>query len=287
MGVTPDLDPPEKSAFVIPVISAQAAFWPMVTGASGSADFQWHVVAEDWDGQRVEFTVPLVFVGVEANSGTGNAVAFDRFSMASLAMLYISPIYQARRTAQLQGQTVAYAESRKPGDTHLQTTSIVFGAEPDDTSHNLSPLDFEKANQPRGYPTIWSAAVRIPAAATLAGAGGTVNISIHDSYIQHGMDPGGNPAEAFAKLDPAGLLPLGFKPSQAGGLTTPNLSVSGLSRRFGPVGDIDNLAAGKFDPSKFFDSSALILGTIPLAKIIAQYTDEFAFLFAELGVPLP
>lgn len=261
--ITPNLNQPVG---LLAGMSAQAAFWPMVMGTGGAQDFQWHLIGEDWDGQRLEFTMPLIFVGVDPlpnNPKVG--VAFDRASMTTLTTLY-NGTTAARRQADLKGQNLAFAESLNPGDTNLETESLTFGAEVSSQT-NVSAQSFREANQADFYPTIALARVRIPAAAVIAGQGGSVDIKLHERYVKGGWDAGQNPAETFAKL--AGeALPLVFSADKAGGLATPNLGISGLSRAFGPVGDVANLAAGTFDPKKYLSLGAKILGTVDLADII-------------------
>lgn len=267
--VTPNLNPPEQSALLGAAYSAQSAFWPMVQQGNAAVDFQWHMVGEDWDGQRSEFTVPLAFVGVDnvpQNPDIG--MAYHRPTVTQVGNAYMTAPNLQRRTAQLMGQNIAFADSDKPGDTTLQTDALVFSADLDELNLNLQPQDFFANNQARFYPRIFQARVRIPAAATVADAGGSVVITIHDRYGQHGWEKNQNPMAVFAKLDPANLLPLSFSGDKSGGVATPNLDISGLSRTFGPVSDVDNLAGGNFDPSKFFKLDAKVLGTVQLSDII-------------------
>jgi hypothetical protein len=57
---------------------------------------------------------------------------------------------------------------------------------------------------------------------------------------------------------------IAFATDQIGGLATPNLSISGISRKFGPVGgDPTSFAQGNFDPASYFNK-AVLLGGITL-----------------------
>ncbi|HVS81799.1 MAG TPA: hypothetical protein VHE60_08690, partial [Pyrinomonadaceae bacterium] len=58
--VTPNLDKPEDSDYKPPFDTKetlQSLFWPRVAGN----DFQFHLVAEDFEGNKIEFTTPLLF----------------------------------------------------------------------------------------------------------------------------------------------------------------------------------------------------------------------------------
>ena len=67
---------------------------------------------------------------------------------------------------------------------------------------------------------------------------------------------------------------LSFPANLVGGMATPNFDVSGIARDLGPVGgDLNDLLAGKFDPSKYFNmlsgDAGKLLGAISVADIIA------------------
>ncbi|MFQ6097720.1 MAG: hypothetical protein ACE5O2_08325, partial [Armatimonadota bacterium] len=262
--VTPTLNPPGDSRVTELPASAEACFWPRV----GTQDFEFHMVAEDWDGQRCEFTAPMIFVGVDNVSGTTDIIAFNTSAIQKVAAHYDKDENKARRERAFYGQKVAFAESTstKPGDTTLEVQQITFGSGLVDPSVNDRAL--EEANQPRWYPTVARADARIPAAAQIAGADGAASVQIASTYVQNGWDAGANKGQVFLKLLEA--QPLEFPADKSGGVATPNLSVTGLSRRFGPVGgDADKLAGGTFDPKDFFSGAAAkILGGIDLADII-------------------
>ena len=72
---TPDLDPPDIGAGAVEVegIRNQSAFCPHV----GGQPFLFHVVAEDWEGRRCEFTAPLIFLDSTVDE---NATKRETFS---------------------------------------------------------------------------------------------------------------------------------------------------------------------------------------------------------------
>ncbi len=267
--VTPNLGKPENSPVLPNNYSAQGGFWPMV----GSQPFPFHYEAEDWVGQRSDFLAPAIFVGVENVPGTKNSVAFDAASSDLIIKHYLLPKNDDRRQVEMLGQEVAMAESKTPGDTSLEVTRFTLGAEREDSTKTYPALDLEVNNQPRFYPTLERAEVRLTAVAQATGGASDTAIVLHKGYVEGGW--GGNPGEVFAAMAPGSALGLNFNADQAGGLAMPNLDIKGLSRSFGPVGgDIDKLAGGNFDPMSFFSDFALLFGVIPLGKIIEAVFEE-------------
>ncbi len=257
---TPNLGKPENSAVLPAGYSAQAAFWPMVA----TEPFPFHMVVEDWEGQRSEFKVPMIFVGVEGAQGGKVGVAFDQASAQKVRDHYLLPANEGRRRVQMFGQKVAFADPAKPGDTTLESTSLLLGAELDEPTHD--PLELEKQNQPRFYPTLIEAQVRIPALAATTGKAGDTTISLHPTWVKGAWN--NNQGQVWASVAATSLA---FSGDQSGGLATPNLTITGLSRTFGPIdGKPEDLlsAAPQFKPAEFFDTAALLFGAIPLGEII-------------------
>ena len=264
---TPDLEPPKQ----IPGVGAHDtdAFWPQVA----SGDFLFHLVGQDLDGQRTEFTTPLAFISVEGG------VAYDVTQMQTLEGLYKGSTgqYPARHTRSMGGAKVAFAQSNRPGDTTLHTTDVTFGAYVP-TKQQALPDD-----QPRFYPVVVQATVGIPAVEAILKSGDKPQISFNDHYLQHGLGGANNPGEVFADIV-GNKPPISFGSSNGGGtgtpgVVTPNLAISALSRVMGPIGgdptSVQSIAEGNIPSgqiesllSQFFDNDAKILGAIPLSKII-------------------
>jgi hypothetical protein len=263
--VTPTLNPPGASKVTELNGSAEAGFWPRV----GNQDFEFHLVADDWDGQRSEFTAPLIFVGVENLQGTTDKIAFNTAAAQTILGHYQKDGNKGRRQRAMYGQKVAFAESSAgaPGDTTMEAVSITFDADLVAASANDSTL--ERANQPRFYPTIYQADVRIPATVQIAGSQAFSTVEIDPVYVSKGWDAAANKGEVFLKLVAAQALD--FSADKSGGIATPNLSIQGLSRRFGPLGgNIGQFAGGTFDPADFFSGAvSKLFGAVNLADIIA------------------
>ncbi len=267
--VTPNLDKPEDDKVPGTGPSPQSAFWVRVA----NQDFRFQITAEDWDRQECDFSIPLIFIGVENVPGHEFGLAFDKSVMSDVVDYYNDPARadESRRRAPMFGQKVALADSsaQKPGDTSLEVEAIIFGAETTAPGVSISALQFEVQNQPCGYPILARAEVRIPAVAQVTGNGGSASIEIDSAYADNGWHTSKNKGQIFAKLVDA--VPLQFGADQSGGLATPDMDITGLSRKYGPVGGSpSDFAGGSFDPQSFFADSAKMLGAVLLKDIVKE-----------------
>lgn len=247
--VTPSIEDPNTPAGGALGSYGQAAFFPRVQGQ----DFLFHLAAEDWDGRAVELTAPLVF--------TDATIAYQATDMNNVLGAYRATD-EARRRRPLGGQEVAYAPSRAPGDTSYGTESVTFGA--------VVPPGALPQDQPRYWPTLEQAAVRIAIVEELSGHAAATRIELHPTYLASGLVKG----EVFARLvDPVPLTFTGAgSADKSGGLATPNMTLSGLSRLVGVVGgDASRWAdAAQFDPADVFGAlqGAKLLGAVELGDIV-------------------
>jgi hypothetical protein len=259
--VTPDLKDPEKCLIVNPADDGSGvintfAFWPKV----GNSYFQFHVVCEDGDGREIEAAVPLVFI--ENNL----AHACDKNKEDPLEIIrdaYLAN-HDDQRKIDLQGQLMAFADSVAPGDTSLETQSVTMSAE--------IPRHDPAGDQPRFFPVVEQAGIKLAAARYFAGDNNECKIHFDPDYLINGLDAH---AGVFARIGEAGsdgsfLLDLQRNGDKTGALLNPSMRVTGLSRVMGPVaGDPSKLAAGNFQPADFFGGAgATLLGSIELADII-------------------
>jgi hypothetical protein len=216
------------------VIGGAYSFFPQV----GGEDFLFHMVGTDSEGQTSEFVSPLYFVEEGGNYSTA-----------------VNEWNGSGQTARdLGGQKIAYAARDKPGDTTLDTSSLTI---------NAVLLDNGAADPPF-FPKMAGAAVNVPAIQQVTGKPGAVTVGFYPNYLTGGFGTGG----VFLQLD--SVLPVGFSGDQSGGVATPNLQVSGLSRRFGTVsGPINDIAGGTFDPKQFFaGAGATLFGVVSLQDLI-------------------
>jgi len=260
---TPALDTP-----IPPLLNEDAgssnprAYYPRVT----NADFQFHLQGVDWEGRTSEFTAPLIYVDA--------TIARIPIFATELITLYGSgTANQERRTRPLSGQKVAYARNTQPGDTAFETNTLTFMAEAWD--NNQPPA----RPQPYFYPALEKAEVRIAAVEQLTGSAATTGIGYHETYLDGGLESSANKGQVFAKLlDPVPLQfgGAGAGADKVGGLLTPSMTLSGLSRNLGVVaGNLANMAAGSFDPTDIFKDAlgATLLGDISLQDVIAKVAD--------------
>ncbi|HUZ47356.1 MAG TPA: hypothetical protein VMW54_12040 [Terriglobia bacterium] len=237
------------------------AFWPLVD----NQDFQFKMEGVDWEGNTSEFTAPLIFVG--AND------ARDPGQSEKVMAKYNTSVKFSRRVRPFYGQKVAYARHKVPGDTTFETDSMSFKGQ----------IPAQGTSLPQGlpyfYPAISLSKVRIATVERLTGMNASTAIQYHPTYLLHGIESGGNKGQVFAQL--LNTVPLLFGGSgggadKVGGLLTPSMEITGLSRLLGPVaGTLDTIAAGKFDPAEFFKSAleAKLLGDISLAEVVKTVTD--------------
>jgi hypothetical protein len=270
--MTPPLEDPGASEMIPGAL--QSAFWPRVQ----MKDFRFHAVGVDWSGNRSEFTMPMAFIDA--------IYAFDPKRSEQAVKAYGQSSQVERRRPPLNGQKVAFAAPKKQGDTELEAGSITFSAKHPAARVNVP--EWQDVDQPLFFPVMEEAAVAIPALKAMVKLGAT-DIRYPGTYIQNGLG-GANKGEVFAAIPGAPGLDFGAgQGDKAGGVATPSFPIVGLSRALGPVGGLlpeggsDAMAAaesaladvigGRFDPKKFFDDKAKLLGGILLKDIIALVTD--------------
>jgi len=275
--VTPNLDPPEQRDYPEGSFNAdttavfgqangkrQALFWPHVTGAP----FPFHLVAEDLEGRRLEFTAPLAFIS--------NVYAFGETAQKEQILTRIRNHYQSAlagtfATARLDGQRVALAEAGEPGDTLFEAETLRFGAEIP-TKSNHAKLGSDRA---RFYPVIRDARIVVPVVKQFTGNAASTVMSFAEPYLKSGFPNGSsghpNEGQVFLKVA-ASPIALDFSGGgdKAGAFVQPTLDIAGVSRRLGPVGgDLGALATGTFTPDQFFDAlKARLFGVVELGEVI-------------------
>ena len=239
-------------------------FWLNVLGQK----FMFQSIAEDADGNKHSFALPLMFVPYEAVG-----------KHADIRNAFIAGGLDAR-TLQFQQQVVAFAPSGdKPGSTHLKTESLTYDIEqPPGTAGSSKFLIVE--NLPprqvvRYLPWITNGKASSPALEEITGSTHALALRLDQThYLEHGFDA----AQSFIQLDNPISLSMGAQ--KGGGLARPDSTIQVISRTLGPAGAPDALAAGKVDISPFID--ARILGTIPIQKILADNLEFDPQLAAEI-----
>ena len=246
--VTPKIDYPYAGASAI----TDRSFWIRV----GGQDFRFHAVGTDIAGNQVDFTIPLIFV---PNS---------ELNLAAVEAAYNQPTNSQRRSALVPGQKVAFA---------------LPGVGKENTSFATEALNFvnEGANNKSDFfsPKLFKADVRIPAVEQLVGSGTISSIQMLAEYVTGGgFESPTNATGAFASIvkeNAVGVLEkavagVAFSAEQAGGFATPNLDITTLTRKLGPLGgEVSRALTDNFDPSAVFGKGlAKIFGSFDLADLI-------------------
>ena len=206
--------------------------------------------------------MPLLFVGDAPNDERAAAVR----------AAYDDPATVTRRTADLGGATVCFAEPIEDdpdpkGDPRLPTSSITF-----DAGKVISQSRFH-ANF---YPEIDTAQVGIRAVQRLLGQPqAVVPVRYPDEYRKNAF-AGANKGEVFLQTVTDYALEFGGGTGQAksdalGALATPSMAIQGLSRIMGPAADLGAVQSDSFNPVNFF-KDAKILGGIPLSSLLTTVT---------------
>lgn len=299
--VTPDLLAPESSPLeavspdvIFETVSIdnedspivpRMAFWPSLPGSgSNQVPFRFDVAVTGLSGERVTYSVPLLFVGETAN----------RAKHAQVRRAYNAAGAAKYRRAELGGQVVTYApyDPGADGDPRLPTAHMTFAA---GLVKTISKVE------PNFYPETAAANVGIrPLQKLLGRPDAMVDVTYPEVYKQHGFTAAQNAGELFlVRMGGESRLEFGegkAKSDALGGLATPQMAIQGLSRLIGPVGaqppadpsdpaQVEaaletNVTQGKFDPASFFED-ATILGGINIADIIINVAQTL------LGLDVP
>jgi hypothetical protein len=237
--VTPDIDPPAYFS------AASPSFWINV----GNTGFQFHLTATDLAGKKINFLAQLIFMGDSEPQPD------------SLLAIYRTQTAANDRLCPVKGQVTTYADP-SAGDTDLKTDGLYFATQPVPTQ---SPYP-----NPPFLPYLEQATVTVPAIEQLLGTTTPIAVQFYQRYLSNGLDA--NAGVYFVIPSPPGVL--AFAANQAGGLTVPNLTPTALSARKGVVaGSPDDAAAGKMDPTQFFDITAQLFGTVGLQILIPAGND--------------
>lgn len=276
--VSPLLDPPEKDHIAS---KKQSAFWPRV----GGQPFSFHLNATDTDGNQVDMAMPLIFVGKEETDKAyeGEPPIADSIIPTAVKQAYETTTWPdgstLRSTVALGGQKLAFAESDGPDDTAFAVQTLTFGAEvpSQKTYDDLGP------KRVRYFPAVRKAQIDVPALQRIARTSTPAGVVFATAYLKAGFTGPDNAGQLFFAADPDPAVPrLGVSFSsqgdRCGGLVTPDLKMSGVSRVTGPVaGDLKAVAVGSFNAKDWFGaiSGAKLFGVLSLGDIIgdAQFTE--------------
>ena len=201
--VTPPLDPPQS----LPAVSSGMFFMPRV----GDANFPFKIVATDVENNVLEFEAPLVFVERDHNVVDGKLEA-ARNTYNTHALV--------DREFDLKGQKVAYADSVKPDDTMLSTSSLTFNV--------AIPIGISGSqDEPRFVPVLDEAQVVVPAMSALTGDAAPQRVKYQKHYAKQGF--ASNAVEAFLEFPTPPGMKFAGKGDRSGGFVMLLLLRSGSS----------------------------------------------------------
>jgi hypothetical protein len=254
------LSPEAEGQIFIPSVATADA---PVEGASPTGDrrFPFRLVANDVDDHLVEFEGPLVFVEKSVFSTARSTKQFARIA-ANAAL----PAFD------LRGQRIAFAPPADPDDTALATATIAVDAIFDTTT----------ADRSRNFvlPTLRVATSVVPAMNAFTGQSDPKTLTYATAYRDNAF-AAGNAGGLFLQLaDAAGTAlaapaPLAFsrQADRSGAFLSPDIGMTALARRVGPVGgDLATLAASPttFDAGSMFAAldGAKLFGVLPLSELL-------------------
>jgi hypothetical protein len=233
------------------ITGTNGVFWIMVEEATGDADFRFHGIGTDIAGGEIDFTAALVFVP--------NSRCSELTDLNATRSAYAQS--GERRALRTTGQRITLAP-REPGSpeetTSVETDALYFETQ----KPTSSKLTADQVRAQFFTPRMYKARVNIPAAAAIVGARTATTIAYYEDYLASGFAGAGG---VFAKVVKEGPLVDGmptlvgdaigaaFSAERGGGIATPNMNITSLSRRHGPLaGDVTKAAANTFDPKSFF-----------------------------------
>ncbi|WP_456844247.1 hypothetical protein [Cellulomonas sp. P5_C6] len=232
--VTPDIDKPPGD---------QQPFVPSRNGVP----FPFTLTTVDRGGETRTWPAPLVFV--QAGKDGPQTFVFHAEDA--------SPRYFPVRQIQGRGQTLAVAKPVKAGDTSIEVGHLIFDGVIDSADVTSRPFLTETRSI-------------VPAMRHLAPQAPAVDLVFAKPYLASGLPPRALDAKPVPGTPNAGELILALKSApaavdftngsdKAGGFVAPNLSVKGISRALGAIGESGNAPsafdAGGFDPASFLSGA--------------------------------
>ncbi|HVN54466.1 MAG TPA: hypothetical protein VMT46_09055 [Anaerolineaceae bacterium] len=256
--VTPDIADPTQGSQIPGTIFS---FWVRLgLGKTAADDFKFHAVAEDIAGNTIDFSASLIFIPFSENQ---RGLVFSAYDVSG-----------EERACLVPGQKVTFAQPFPGGaneNTSLTTNALYFTRQPAPMNKTFGAF----------LPKLFKASVKLPAVEAMLGKPAETQLAYHDSYLK--KDPNNNNGlfmnvvrEAVAGVLQAEKLLSEFSADKAGGFATPDLSISGLTSKLGPLaGDLANAASDIFKPDDFFKDvkdAAKLFGTLNLADLLEPLT---------------
>ncbi|MET1174538.1 hypothetical protein [Paenibacillus amylolyticus] len=187
-------------------------------------DFLFQLEGKDYEDNWKPFTTAIAFV--EAPTPETKPEKYKEIIEER-----IKEYTPERQKRSMDGQKLAFAPTSKPGDTEFVVNFLTFRAEFTDAL-------------PGFYPLMKEADVKLPAVEQFTGAdsnnllsdGNELLFQYDDLYRSSGFNKEINPGEVFLNLT-TDVVSKTFSGDKIGGIITPDLSIKGLSRTYGPVAE--------------------------------------------------
>jgi len=268
--VSPLLDVPETDDIDD---KKQSCFWPFV----GGQPFKFHITATDTDGHPIDLVMALIFVGKEETDKdvVENDPPKNSIVPTAVVTRYETDVWPPgssalRATVPLQGQKLAFGDSSGPDNTSFAVQTLTFGAEVP-AKEKFNKLGWRKV---RFFPVVRKAQIDVPSLQRIARTSAPASVVYQSLYLREGFSAN-NSGEVFLAADPNAASKLGVQFSsqgdRSGGLITPDMTLSGLSRIVGPVsGKLDTVAGGSFSAADWFGAiaEAKLFGVFSLVQIL-------------------
>ncbi|KJY43474.1 hypothetical protein VR41_03065 [Streptomyces sp. NRRL B-1568] len=249
--------------------------WPEPESGPAGQDVLFRVTATDHEGADHGFDMPLLFVPAGFATRPENAATVYRtYGLTTQGNRLDAPEVgsdgqlRGRVFRDVAGRRIAYAPAAGPGDGAAYETGALRFA-------------FDAAAETAEPWLLWSKLV-VPAVAQLTGQRRPFKMTYAPVYRDHGVPDARalaaahpNPGEVVLGMafrpddpdpDPVRLLRQGqvrFTDRElSGAVLEPSMDFDGLSRRFGPVADLEKAAAAAFDPTALFGSGEQAIGKL-------------------------
>jgi hypothetical protein len=243
-------------------IDAQNPTWIHARGD----DVQFGVIAEDWDGNQITFTTPLMFVPYSKDHGVPDPGTINNWYIgAAGTAVGVEALHsRPRNTVTLNKQQMSFAPSAGgTTENYLATSTVDIGLQiPPQLRPDLLPATYP----PSFLPQMQRATAEIPAVNQLLGRNESVEISLATPFLEHGFEGENAKAEAFLEI-PNGIG-VQFAAETVGGLAKPDMRIEGLTRIMGAVPNMASVSAGMLDVGAFANAS--LLGGITIGDLLAR-----------------
>jgi hypothetical protein len=261
-GANPDDRMPE--AFYKPPNDGQdywrTAFFPI----SASGDFLFQMAGVDGAGRRIPFQAPLLFVSELHNNPADIDQIAGVYAASKSGGKLRSQVAMGGAVIQYAPQTIGTDDK---GDTNIPTDWVMLRG-----GRTQSSLD---AHAAQFYPGFAKAQTPLPTIKHLLQSDQSPTVSFSKPYLDNGFAAG--PGQVFLDIQSPVSVPTdsSHPTDKFGGLISPNLAPTALSRNFGLVsgaaaggGNAAKFLSGQFDPADYLPGDAKLLGFIPLKDVL-------------------